>query len=701
MFEKLTKRQKLGKARELFTAAEGADINWQREARDDFNFRDGNQWTNEEKAVLTEELRPILTFNLTKASVDLIMGMNEDNRIIHRASPIEPTDSFLSEVLNDISDWVQETNDFDAEEDNALESAAICGRGFVGIDFMPDPEKFGEVILTEIDIPVNEVHLDPSGRRDSLEDHSYITWDRWMTREDFNIRYPKVSQKKIEEILDSGARVTLQGGDMSQAIYEENMDNWVDDSDYDKPIGVEFFDKTKNMIRVVHMEYWETYTRYFVFDPTAGDFQEAPEKPTKEIKAAFLQEFGEEMTVETLQDKRVKWFQFAGNNILYDDLSPLPYKGFSIVPVFTYKDVSKRTNNHFGIVRLMKDPQREVNKRWSQALNMLNQQVQPGLYAETEAFVDDEQAERSLKEAGSVTYVNAGTLQQGRIQERTVPTFPAAPMQMEEFSQDIMKKITGINPDLMGQDRGRQEPGVVVRLRQQQGMTLLKPLFKGYNQMKKELFKRKLAIIMAYMPDKQVLRILGQNDRYQISPEGLIIDQANELVANFRDVRELEYNIAAEESPGNMSKRMLEMTALMEMRQQQFPVDPLQIIEKMELPASEKQRWIQYIEQQQKAQSEQQQMMLQLETQMKEREISNDEQKTMNDMILGIAKINQASEKDTKKQLTDFLQLEQDEQIAILDFAAKMAQIAQQAKAAEAAKKQADKTITPSKGGKK
>ena len=89
IFRNMTKARKLSKAKELFIRAVDADNKWQSEARADFNFRDGDQWTSEEKKILEDELRPILTFNLTKSSVDLIMGMNEDNRIKHRASPMK------------------------------------------------------------------------------------------------------------------------------------------------------------------------------------------------------------------------------------------------------------------------------------------------------------------------------------------------------------------------------------------------------------------------------------------------------------------------------------------------------------------------------------------------------------------------------------------------------------------------------------
>jgi len=694
MLEQLSKKNKLRKAKELLREAEYKDSYFQKMAKEDSDFKNGEQWTAEEKQILEEELRPVLTFNLTKSSCDLIMGMNEDNKIVHRASPFEPSDAFLCDVLNDLSDYVVESNNFDEEQDGALESAVVCGRGWVAIDFQPDPKRFGDIQMTEIDVPVHEVHFDPAARRPTLEDASFIVWDRWMTQEDFKIRFPNITQKKMNDMMELGSNFSAT----TDPLNEEGMPiSDPESDDYEREIGedIDFYDRGRNMLRVVHMEYWEYYKKYFAFNPEVGQFVEIPALPTAEQKEQFKETFKEEMTIETMYDKRVRWLQFIGDEILYDDLSPLPFDGFSLVPVIAYRDTSKRTNNHYGIVRLIKDPQREVNKRWSQALNMLNQQVQPGIYAETDAFVDEQQATQSMKVAGEITWTNAGAITGGKIKERTVPTFPNAPMQMEQFSQDIIKKITGINPDLLGQDSGRQEPGVVVRMRQQQGMTLLKPLFRNFNFAKQELFKRQLAIIMTYMPDQQILRVLGQNDRYEINEDGTIIDTATEMVANLRDVRNLEYNVVAEPSSANVSKRMLELEALLQM-QERIPVPPQQIIDKLEISATEKQAWLEYINQQQQAASEQEEEMKNLEVEFKDREIKVDEQRNVMDFMLGMAKISHMTEKDQKSMITKFAALDVQQQQAMLQFIASM----ESAKATKESAKSKEKEGAKKKDGK-
>ena len=691
MFEKLSKQKRLEKAKQLFMDAVTKDSEFQEAAKDDFDFRNGKQWTDEEEQILKSEMRPVLTFNLIKASIDLLIGMSTDISKTFRCSPVEQSDGFLSEILNDILEWLYDSNDFSNEETAALEAAAICGRGYLAVDFVPDPKRFGDIQISIVDIPPHEIHFDPSSRRTHLEDASYICWDKWLSKADFKIRYPKVPNTKIDNLIENGSDWNAFGishsGNGSTVDIPTNVTS--DNSDYDQPLDLNYYDKAKNMIRVVHMEYWENYKRFFGYNPESGNFEEFDGRNLKQIKADYEKEFGEKFTYETLMDKKVKWLQFVGDDILYDDDSPLPYPGFSVCNMIAYRDPSGRTNNHFGVVRLMKDPQREINKRWSQTLNLLNQQVQSGVFAETDAFVDQAQAEASMKEAGSVTWLNSGAINQGKFKERAVPRFPNAPMQMEQYSQDIIKKIVGINPDLLGQDRGRQEPGVVVRLRQQQGMTILKPLFNNYNIMKKGVFKRILAIVMQYMPDQQIMRIIGQTERYSIDKNsGAIQDKKNGYSANIRDIRNLEYNINADTTSSSMTQKMYELTALLEMQKQGIPVDPLVIIEKMELPISDKTRWIEYIQRQQQSGAEQQQQAMEMEADFKDREIGVDEQKNIMKFLTDMLKIEQMGNKDDKKQVTDFAKLDLSKKQMLSTFITNMASTLMQSQQQQQQQKQ-------------
>lgn len=729
----LSGKDKIGQlecAKEMFKEACSADRKWHSEALDDHNFNNNIQWTAEEQRILEDERRPCLTFNLVRPTVELIMGMNEDAAPRVIASPVERKDGFLAEVANDVAYWVQKEFKFKSKKTAAFESSVICGRGYVALDFTPDPRRIGFIKVIPTTVPAHEIRLDPACRERDLSDAAFLFWDRWVNQEDFKVRFPEKAQM-VDEWLRTGRVDPDFLPVRSTGIFDE-QDIRSEDSDYDRPLDTTFYDKTKRQIRIIHMEYWESYDRYYGLNPTTGKMEEFDKKNLKVLQELFQMK-GQEFDYYTVKDKKVKWFQFIGDDILFHEDSPSPYDGFSIIPCFAHRDSSGRTQNNFGIVRFMKDPQKEVNKRWSQAINLLIKQNQPGLRAEADAFLDIRQAEDAERTAGGITLLQKGGM--AKIQERGMPAFPAAAVNMEQMSQDIMKKITGVNTDLLGSDPGRHVPGVVVQMRQQQGMTILRRLFTAYTDMDKDIFERLIAIIMKYMPDEQILQIIGETDRYMIikgqqaqmlglspansdgSEASYVIDK-NELqklqaqtqqmqqqmmqmqqqaqrdpriaqqlqnmqqslqmnppkltmVAPIRDLRNLAYNIDTEEAPGNITQRMFELQIFLEMLQNGMPVDPNIIIEKLDLPETDKQRWREFITAQQQAQKEQAEKEYQLRVQ----EIKGKMQKDASKAQLQGKKDQQKAKVDEHKAQVDKEKLRLEDKRQNMDFHARMEQV--------------------------
>lgn len=651
MLEKIQKGKLLERVKKLFDDALSNDSNWQVSAKESFEFRDGHgQWNKLERDILEEERRPALTLNVIKAHVDLIMGLNEDIKKRFVCTPVSPEDSFLCEIINNVIYWLYQRYDWESEEDNAYESALISGRGWVAIDFDIDERKLDEIKITQSSIPIHEVRFDPASRKRDLSDASYIVWDRWLSLEDFAVKYPNQYQR-VEQAFDDGVWPRM---DYDLSEESGNLGNDInDESDYSDELDIGYFDSKKRQIRVCHMEYWKYVKKYFYWDLEKKKWLDGG-YDLNELKMMFEQTYpGKELAYETSMQKEVWWLQFHGHDILIHAKSPLEYPGFSIVSCFLYQDVSRRSQRHFGIVELMKDAQKEINKRSSQVLNLLNQQVQPGLYAETQAFINADQAEQSLKEAGSITWLKDGAISQNRFQERGIPQFQSAVLQMGEYSREMIRHITGINPDLLGMNDKRKEAGIVVQLRQQQGMAILKPVFKAYSEMKRQLFERQVRIIMSHMPAHQIKKILGEGDRYKIKGDVIIEDTATGLSCNLRDIANAAYDVDAEPENNSMTANALEMSTLLEMQQQGIPVDPKVVISKTNLPVTEKVQWLKYIEEQQNAASEQAQSEIQMQQEIEMKKHEREMFKLETDRRISIAKVKLQEEKDHLKAAID------------------------------------------------
>ena len=644
MLEKIQKGKLLERVKTLFDDAVASDSQWQVAAKESFDFRDGHgQWNKLEREILEEERRPALTLNVIKAHVDLIMGLNEDIKKRFVCTPVSPEDSFLCEIINNVIYWLYQRYDWESEEDNAYESALISGRGWVAVDFDIDEHKLDEIKITQTSIPIHEVRFDPASRKRDLSDASYIVWDRWLSLEDFAVKFPK-HYRKVEQAFDDGVWPRM---DYDLSAESGNMgDDLNDESDYSDELDISYFDSKKRQVRVCHMEYWKYVKKYFYWDLDKKKWLDGGTDLVK-LKSMFAETYpGKEMAYETSMQKEVWWLQFHGHDILIHAKSPLEYPGFSLVSCFLYQDVSRRSQRHFGIVELMKDAQKEINKRSSQVLNLLNAQVQPGLYAETRAFVNEDQAEQSLKEAGSITWLQDGAISQQRFQERGIPQFQTAILQMGEYSREMIRHITGINPDLLGMNDKRKEAGIVVQLRQQQGMAILKPVFKAYSEMKRQLFERQVRIIMAHMPAHQIKKILGEGDRYKIKGDVIIEDTSTGLSCNLRDLANAAYDIDAEPENNSMTANALEMSTLLEMQQQGIPVDPKVVISKTNLPVTEKVQWLKYIEDQQKNAAQQAESEMQMQQQVEQQKHEREMFKLETDRRISIAKVKLQEEKD-------------------------------------------------------
>jgi hypothetical protein len=671
-FDKLSKADKLHKARNGFANAVALDRSFQKSALLAYKFYSGDHYTSEERHILQEQGRPDLTANMIQPTVELIKGVNEQNKIEVKAQATEPNDGFLADIINDCKDKVYEIEDIEMKEDDAFENFVITGRGFLAVDIAPDPNHPGEIKIPVVSVMPSEIRLSPSFKGDDLDDAREIYWHKWVTYEDFAIQYPQFI-KDMDDIIH---------GESFGDFEETDIDNIEDDSglpvdtpeddEYSTDIDTGYYDRSNGQIRIVHKEYWCTYDRYYGVNPQTMQWEEFDKDNLEALKAAIP-----DFQYETIKDKKVKWFQFTGHKVLFDGDSPIPFDGFSIVGAFCYKDKSSGHISHYGVVKNMIDPQREANKRWSQTLNLYLQQHQGGNFVETDAIADMKEWDDTIRTPGADTFVNPGALSQGKIMPKQIPQLPQGAYQLHEQAKDLIKKVSGIDNDLLGVAHNSGEAGVTIRLRQQQGLTMLAKIFKNHHRMQEQLAKRIYAIIMKYMPNSQIQRILGGSDRYQFRGE-MVADIKNGIIAPIRNIKDLKYNIDVEESPTNMTKTMAQLAVFMDMMSKGFPVDPKTVIERLDIPEGDKVEWVKFVEQSQQSAQQQQQMQMQVQQatiQAQVQDATERRQIEAGKLQTDQDKLRIDAQDKAAQRLLDLKKLQQEELSDRYDFTADMAKL--------------------------
>ncbi len=581
----------LAKVKEMRDEAWYANVEWLEAAEVAHKMKAGDQWTDNEKFKLELQGREALVWNYIHPAIELTIGVLTQNPVRIYPFPVEVNDDFLCDILEDIITYI-DTNQIDAEEEHKtmFENCIITGIGDVVVDVDPNPENPEEIVIYERALDAYERLIDPMSKQAGEKDARYSMYERWVTAEDFKVRYPD-HVKDMEEIFTEGA--TGLGDSIERSSSATSNQEYASNSMY------EYYDSQNKRILVTHFEYKEAYKRYYYI--TAG---QDPKEFLKEDKKTYKKLSGE---IVEIYDTKIIWIHYIHSKILWRGETPVYKKEFSSCRMKAYTDKSKRMHTQYGIVKPMIGPQRECNKRWMHSLKLLGKQG-VGLMAEISAFHNLDQATDSWADPDAITFMAKGGLK--KIQEKSVPTFPDAPMRMEEMNKQAMREISGINPDLMGQAQQRREPGINLRMRQQQGLTMLSKLFANYKRTLKEVYMRKAEIIVRFMPDTQIRKILGESEKYSFQ-QGYIIDKKRGLIAPIRKIRDLGYNIRIEDAPGGLNKTMGELAVFMDMMEKGFPVNPNTIIDKLDLSPAEKADWKAFVSQQQEFKQQTQQVQSQ------------------------------------------------------------------------------------------
>jgi hypothetical protein len=124
---------------------------WRREAREDFAFFAGDQWTSEERAALERAGRVAITFNRAAPIIDAVVGSEINNRTEVRYIPREMGDVGVNEVLTGAAQWFRDESDAEEEESDAFQDCVIAGLGWTETRLDTDEGPEGEPHIERVD----------------------------------------------------------------------------------------------------------------------------------------------------------------------------------------------------------------------------------------------------------------------------------------------------------------------------------------------------------------------------------------------------------------------------------------------------------------------------------------------------------------------------------------------------------------------
>jgi hypothetical protein len=494
---KLTDDEILSKARERYKAGRTHAAAWRKEAHRCFDFRAGNQWTEEDKATLVEQLRMPTTFNRIDPYCRAVSGLEAGNRQQIRYIPREQGDVAVNELLTETGSWVREEADAEFEEADSFIDAFISGIGATEtyMDYDTDPE--GMVKIDHLDC-LNEVVWDPTAKKRNLTDRKFdFRIKRELDVDEVKGMFP--DSDKVDQIVPCPN--DWEGDDEDILPWDRNPETAYKHGDGKSDGGSE-----KKNCTLLDYQWCEREPYYKIADPISGEIVEMEaEKYTK--LSANLKKMGVELQAAKLH--RVVWYRAFIVGKVVIEVGPAPCKTSSTRKFITaYRDRNRKM--WYGLVRAMIDPQEWSNKFFSQILHIINQNSKGGLMAEADAFVNPRKAEEDWANPSSVILLKQGGL--AKVQEREPAQFPAAIDRMMQFSIQAMGDVTGLPLEVIGMV-DRQQAGVLEAERKKTGITMLATLFDSFRHYHKDQGRLLLYFIQEYLSDGRLVRITG--------PEGM------------------------------------------------------------------------------------------------------------------------------------------------------------------------------------
>jgi hypothetical protein len=538
------------------------------EADKDLRFYLGDQWDESEKKALFAEGRNTYVFNRVRPVVNMITGYQRQHRLSSIVMPVENSDQRTADQLSETLMHVMNYGDGYQNISDCFSGAVKTGWNLASIwlDYREDPIN-GDIRFSRE--PWNGFILDPYFTKLDLSDCSYIIRRKYLG-------------------VDLVASMLPGQEDEVRALHKMG---WERDDKFTwlpyqrQPNGQDL------------MAYNEFYLQKWKSQPVIVDMETGEHRDWEGDKELFqqLKAMNPNFELSSRQRRYMEMHIIVNDQLMRTEENPY---GLDTYPFVPFTAVFEPESDQWGLkvqslIRCMRDPQREANRRRSQMVDMLDSQINSGTIAKEGSVVNP----RSLFQAsqGKVIWRTAESMPED-VQKIPPAQIPPSMFQLQQqFDQDI-KEIAGVNDAAFGVMESGNESGVLTMLRQGAALTNLQDVFDNLRHSQKHLSTLALKMIQQWTPEK-IKRIIN-----------------DEPTQEFYNQDFTKYDCVVQEGLLTETQRQMYFRQLVELRELGAPVTGKQLAEAA--PVQGKSDYIEEMEQMEEQQAQAAQKAEALQEQM-------------------------------------------------------------------------------------
>lgn len=523
---------------EWYNEAREKSSDFRIQSQTDCDYYDHDQWTEEERQELKERGQPDTTINRIKPAIDLVLGTESKLRVDFKAAPRKSDYTAEAGVSTQCIKYVMDQNEGEHLVSDAFKNQIIAGWKFIEIRKNEDP--FGEVVeLSEV--PRDELLWDPRAMKYDLSDGKYMIRPKWVELEDAIIKFPK--HKRILESSVSNPEIDYW---KSTPYYgtEDKSDRSGVLSWGKEPNSTEWLNKGRALVKLLECWY-KVNEKAWVVEFDTGETEELDPRRVIEI----IQTPGAMISQKYI--KKVRLCIVAGPYILQDVWSPHRHNQYPFIPFWGF--VKDKDHSPYGLVRQMRDPQDEVNKRRSKAMHLLNStQIIMSADSIDQKHNDIRKVAEQIVDPQGIIVLNSQAGPNSRFEVRNPMPLIEAQYKFEEEAKREIEEAS-VSREMKGLESNATS-GRAIIARQIQGNTMLGPLFENYKRSRQLLGQQIWANIQQQWTKPKVIRItndLGEHTFVELNK----MEEIDGIVYVRNDITRAKIDIVIDQQTFNATVR--------------------------------------------------------------------------------------------------------------------------------------------------
>jgi len=451
----------------------------------------GDNWTQQEKTMLEKQRRMILELNKIRRVINLFSGYERENRTSAVTSPVEGSDEATADLFSETMMYVYAKAQSEYIFSEAFEHSLKTGLAIIGIyiDYQNDKVNGDLKFYWK---PFNALMLDPYFTRRDLGDCDQASTRDLLSKEQVKALLPWVPESEIDNI-PTGIRDNKY---QYLGIYRQYNSTYI----------------AKNLL--TYDQYWKRINKpqKFLVDMDTGVSQEW--NGSAEEEDILRAELSKNPRVQLINSHKrsVELNIIVGGKLLYEGPDPTGLDTFPFIPVIAYHEplIDTYELKIQGVVRSIRDAQRQYNRRHSQIIDLMESIINTGWIHKNGAVVDPDMLFQSGQ--GRNIVVNPEFDVQTDIKEISAPNIPPGYLQYQDIMDRNIMEIPGGSDELLGLSSTGdiQVSGKLAEVRASNGLKGNRGLFDNWEYAQKLFAGLVLeAIQKNYTPGK-VWRITGK-----------------------------------------------------------------------------------------------------------------------------------------------------------------------------------------------